>query len=137
MNIEATREQLQRDVRGLGALESIQMVIGISVLATIAVRASFANGGVAIAVILALVYLAMAVRMRLGAESARRELWLLEARHPSAPSRTAPDVSDDPYRPMPRETALRPPSRGLRIASHAAIAVLATGVTLACVAIAS
>jgi len=140
-NIEATREQLRYDARGLGVLESIQTVIGIGVLVVIAVHAILASqdGGVQTAIscalILALAYLAMAFRMRSGAEIARRELWLMEAGHPSAPSRIAPDASAHPYRPMPREAALPTRSRGLRIESHAAIAALATGATLACVAI--
>jgi len=140
-NIEATREQLQYDARGLGVLELIQTVIGIGVLVAIAVRAILASqdGGMqtamSCALILALAYLAMAFRMRAGAESARRELWLMEAGHTSAPSRTVPDASAHPYRPMPREAALPTRSRSLRIESHAAIAALASGATLACVAI--
>jgi hypothetical protein len=88
---DAAVRRARRDLRGLVALERVQIGIAIVLLAAIAVRsrvsavdtrAAFAISGI---VMLALAYLALAVRVRMGQGMLRRELYALELRREPRP----------------------------------------------------
>lgn len=138
----ATREHLLDDLRGLSVLDFAQRFIAIGALVAIAVHAIVASPDdsarveIGLVLTLALAFLALAARIRSGADLVRRDLWLLEATEDGR--REHHDADAHPYRAMPPPHAPPHPtrrSRGLRVASVGAIAMLASALTLACVAI--
>lgn len=80
--LEARRQRLRRNLRGLGTLELVTRVIGVGALVGIAVHAIVTSQGAGLMLsfwlVLGLVYLVAAFRFRVGASQASRELWRLE-----------------------------------------------------------
>lgn len=83
--MEATRRHLRRDLRGLDFLESAQRIVAIAALVAIALHAivhsddAVTTISLTTLVLLAISLLALAFRIRRGAELVRRDLWLLDA----------------------------------------------------------
>lgn len=112
---EETRK-LRRDLRALVFLESAQTILAVGALLGIAVRAIVLSGNgrtavsIAAIVLLALSYLALAVRVRMGQETVRRELRELELTREIG---MAVD-REDPYRAPAGPPKKRRPSRWAR-----------------------
>jgi hypothetical protein len=85
--MEAPLEQLRRDLRGLIALEAMQLVLAIGALLAIAVREILVaeDREVAMAitavVVLAVAFLLLALRIRAGQSLVRRDMCAIEIRH--------------------------------------------------------
>jgi hypothetical protein len=81
---------LRRDLRSLVLLEAVQMATGIGALLAIATHAAVVASDIRIAVsiaavvLLALSYLLLGLRVRVGQELLRRELQTVEQRHEPA-----------------------------------------------------
>jgi hypothetical protein len=77
---------LRRDLRGLVALESLELATGIGALLMIAIRAILVAENLVVAisiaaiVLLALSFLLLALRIRAGQALVRHELWAMESR---------------------------------------------------------
>lgn len=106
-------EQLRRELRCLGAVELAARVIGVGVLIAIALFAIVTTEERGASVILsvglgvALVYLAIAFRFRVGASQVSRTLWSVERDAVEAPI-------GHPYRELPaRRTEAARTARGL------------------------
>lgn len=139
------RRLLRRDLAGLVLVEFVHRFVALVALVGIALHAIAHSGDVnasitmATVMLLALAYLALAFRIRLGADALRRDLYLLEAScdfGTDKSERFGALESRHPYR--SREQGHRPkaangssPAQGLRFAPHVAIAALAGGLTLA------
>ena len=135
--LEARRQLLRRNVRRLGVLELVTRVVGVGSLVGIALHAIVASQAsmmLAFWLVLGLAYLVAAFRVRVGASLVARELWRLEGEVDATRERWRPG---HPYRELLSSlpTARHDHARGLRIAHTAAVAALASGVTLAVVAI--
>jgi hypothetical protein len=93
---------LRSDLRKLVALEWTQTALGIGLLAAVAVRAVVMADDDSVAAVLtivgmlAMVFLTLALRIRMGHESLRRDLQEIEIRHELA--RSSPEPGGSPYR---------------------------------------
>jgi hypothetical protein len=99
---------LRRDLRGLVALELLQLAAGVGALVSIAVRAILIEGdldvavSIAVVVLLALSYVLLALRVRCGQGVVRRELYAMEHRHRLDEGTEELDGSSHPYRSIAR-----------------------------------
>lgn len=114
--VEVTIRRLRRDLRGLSILEYAQRLVAIGALVGIALRTivhthdARTTISLVTVVLLALAYLALAFRIRLGAELVRRDLWLLEASEElerAEARRVDATASVHPYRSVPSD--VQPP----------------------------
>jgi hypothetical protein len=95
---------LRRDLRGLAALEAVQLALGIGGLLAIAVHAIVVTADRSLAVslslvaLLALAYIALALRIRVGHAHLLREVEVLKARRDLDAAYRADATWQHPYR---------------------------------------